>query len=120
MKKTTLVSIAAMGLLLLASSAHARGYWRGDIWIGPGPGWWGPPLYSSPYPYYYAPPPVVIQQQPDVYIRQEPQPQPPPQNYWYFCRNPQGYYPYVKQCPDGWQKVVPSPPPAPSREEDNE
>jgi hypothetical protein len=31
--------------------------------------------------------------------------------YWYYCQNPQGYYPYVKQCPNGWMKVVPSPPP---------
>ena len=31
----------------------------------------------------------------------------PEQSYWYFCQDPEGYYPYVKQCPKGWQKVVP-------------
>ena len=23
-------------------------------------------------------------------------------NYWHYWRNPEGYYPYVKNCPDGW------------------
>jgi hypothetical protein len=35
---------------------------------------------------------------------------------WYYCSNPQGYYPYIKNCPGGWLTVVPnvtppSPPP---------
>ena len=34
----------------------------------------------------------------------------PASNYWYYCSNPQGYYPYVKECPAGWQKVAPQPP----------
>ncbi len=56
------------------------------------------------YPYYYyAAPPVVIQQQPPVYVQAERQ----TSNYWYYCQNPQGYYPYVKECPGGWMKVVP-------------
>ena len=29
--------------------------------------------------------------------------------YWYYCSNPDGYYPYVKQCANGWQKVPPQP-----------
>jgi hypothetical protein len=33
------------------------------------------------------------------------------QYYWYYCRHPEGYYPYVKQCPEGWMKVVPNPTP---------
>lgn len=28
-------------------------------------------------------------------------------NYWHYCRNPEGYYPYVKKCLDGWMQVVP-------------
>ena len=32
-------------------------------------------------------------------------------DYWYYCQNPQGYYPYVNSCPGGWMKVVPQPPP---------
>jgi len=29
------------------------------------------------------------------------------QYYWYYCRNPQGYYPYVTSCPGGWVQVIP-------------
>ena len=25
--------------------------------------------------------------------------------YWYYCSNPAGYYPYVTQCNTGWQTV---------------
>jgi len=82
------------------------GYY-GGAWIGPGwgawgPGWWGP----SVYPYYVAPP-VVIEQQPQTYIQSAPAPE--KQTYWYYCQNPQGYYPYVKRCSMGWMKVVPPP-----------
>jgi len=30
-------------------------------------------------------------------------------SYWYFCRDPQGYYPYVKTCKADWQRVAPHP-----------
>ena len=30
--------------------------------------------------------------------------------WWYFCRKTSGYYPYVRECPDGWEKVSPTPP----------
>lgn len=76
---------------------HVRGprfYWHGSWVVGPGP--W--------YPYgYYAAPPVAIQQQPTVYV----QPEQPEENYWYYCQNPQGYYPYIRSCPGGWMKVLP-------------
>jgi hypothetical protein len=29
---------------------------------------------------------------------------------WYYCDNPQGYYPYVQQCPGGWNQVPARPP----------
>ncbi|MDP2882045.1 MAG: hypothetical protein Q8N89_10720 [Azonexus sp.] len=48
--------------------------------------------------------------QPQVYIEQAQEPAPGAgQQYWYFCKSAQGYYPYVKECPDGWQKVLPQP-----------
>ena len=33
--------------------------------------------------------------------------------YWYYCQDPQGYYPYIRNCPGGWLTVVPkvTPPP---------
>ncbi|UOA08129.1 hypothetical protein [Methylobacter sp. S3L5C] len=70
------------------------------------------PYYPNRYPYY--PPTVItIPVTPPVYIQQPP---PPPQQqqypagYWYYCNNPEGYYPYVKECPLGWQQVNPIPP----------
>ena len=116
MKRAIYIAVAAATLLLASSlPALAHGYVRGGIWIGPGwgPGWWGP-AYPYPYP-YYASPPVVVQQQPEVYV--EPQQQQEAPSYWYYCQKPQGYYPYVKQCPGGWMKVVPSPQ-APEEEEE--
>jgi len=77
------------------------GFWFGPGW-GWGPGWWG----SAGYPYpYYSYPPYVIQQQPSVYEMQTPQRD--EEYYWYFCPDSKNYYPYVKQCPNGWLKVVP-------------
>ena len=102
---------AAILIMLFAGTlpAYAGGHFRGSIWIGPG--WWGPPRYHYyydpyyPYPPYYAQPPVIIERQPEVYT--QPAPQRQEQSYWYFCTNPQGYYPYIKRCPGGWLKVVP-------------
>jgi hypothetical protein len=84
---------------------HGNSYSFGFA-IGPGwgPGWWGPPAYPY-YPYYsyYPAPPVVVEQQPQGYVQQNQ----PESDYWYYCQNPEGYYPYVKSCPGGWMKVVP-------------
>jgi len=46
----------------------------------------------------------VIQQQTPVYEMQTPQQE---EYYWYFCPDSKNYYPYVKQCPNGWLKVIP-------------
>lgn len=76
-------------------------------------GWEYP--YSYPYPYYN--PPVIVvppeqPAQPQPYMQQ--QPQQPTQQYWYFCRNPEGYYPYIRECPGGFLQVVPQTVPPPS------
>jgi hypothetical protein len=52
------------------------------------------PYYYDYAPGYYAPPAAIPQQQ----------------DYWYFCPSANAYYPYVQQCPEGWQAVVPVPP----------
>jgi len=136
MKKTTFIVLAAM-LAIFANSwfggleqvafadrggrgghgdfgGHGRhgggGHFEGGIWFGPGWGLWDPFFY----PYYAPQPPVIIQQQPEEYLLPEQQPE--ETSYWYYCRTPKGYYPYVKSCPGGWMKVVPSP--APPQEED--
>ena len=51
-----------------------------------------------------APPVVVVPQQPQTYVQRN---QRQESDYWYYCQNPQGYYPYIKSCPGGWMKVVP-------------
>ena len=124
MKKLICIALAALALTLAGSSPGLAfhgghgGHGGVGVWIGPGwgPGWWGPGWWGPYYPYYpyYEAPPAVIQQQPDTYIQQAPQAEEP--SYWYFCKDPKGYYPYVKKCPTGWQKVVPSPTPDEDKE----
>ena len=115
MRKVICIVLAAMALLLVSPLPGQAGgpHSHFSVWIGPGPGWWGPrpwwgpPAYwGSPYP-YYASPPVIVQEQAPMYI--QPAPQPEEQAYWYYCQEAKAYYPYVKQCPSAWMKVVPSP-----------
>ena len=66
--------------------------------VGWGPGWgWGPAWGGG----------TVIVTQPSQQLSL--QPPSPPTASWYFCDNPQGYYPYVQQCPGGWRAVAPTP-----------
>jgi hypothetical protein len=118
-------NIAAMLLSLMASGAaladpgHHGGYrGHGDhasigFYWGPG---WGWPWYYPP-PYYYPPAVVAVPSAPPVYIEQS-LPVPVPQAYapaaqdnsWYYCASSRTYYPYVRDCPEGWQRVAPQPP----------
>jgi hypothetical protein len=80
--------------------------------------YYAPRYYYPPEYYYPATPIVVAPASPPVYVEQGDQ-QAPAQsaqldpNYWYYCQNPQGYYPYVKECSASWQKVAPQPPSKP-------
>jgi hypothetical protein len=56
--------------------------------------------HLSPPPVYYTPAP------PPVYIEQ-----PQSSAYWYYCQAYSAYYPHVRVCPGGWQRVAPQPPP---------
>ena len=95
------------------------GYGHRGNYGGSGFGFYfGAPLYPYPtyryrYPYYFPPAIVTVPAPPPVYIQQTPPPvsQTNPAAYWYYCNNPEGYYPYIKECPNGWQKVEPMPPP---------
>jgi len=112
--------VAALLTGAVASNAvWAHGYYHGGhvgVVIGvPGPGYWRypDPYFYGPYPYPYAYPPVVVNPPPTTYIEQAPaQPQQQSSD-WYYCHKPEGYYPYVKQCPDGWERVAPQPPAQP-------
>lgn len=63
------------------------------------------PFYGYPSYYQRAVPSAQI-----VYVqREEIKPAQPQTIYWHYCRNPEGYYPYVKKCPEGWLQVAPQP-----------
>lgn len=99
----------ALALVAGADSALAHGpRGRVGVYIGAPVVWgpvWGPGWY--PPPYYY-PPRVIVTQPapPPVYVEQNP---PAQQAYWYYCASATAYYPYVKECPEEWQKVLPEP-----------
>lgn len=101
------------GLGLGLGLGYGLGYYGGYGYRGYGYGGYGGYGFGSPYGYGY-PPVMAMPAAPQVYIQQQ-QPQavqapPPPQaNYWHYCRNPEGYYPYVKKCPEGWLQVAPQP-----------
>jgi hypothetical protein len=119
MKKITLIFLAAMVVAMAFSSPSEAGHGGhggyhghgGHVGVGiyVGPGWyswpWAP--YYSYYPYYpyAASPPVVIREPAQEYVQPLPGRDDP--DYWYYCPDSKGYYPYVKKCPKGWLKVVP-------------
>jgi hypothetical protein len=91
-----------------------------------GPGF----IYGYPfYPYYYPPYYTSVYYpyvsgdlpQPTQYIEQEQAQAGGADIYdqgggasqlavWYYCDKPEGYYPYVRTCPSGWQQVPAQPP----------
>ena len=92
--------LIALALLALSPPASAR------VFVGVGIG--GPYYYGAPYyyyprpyydPYYYYPPPAVVYAPPAVVVQQA------PAAYWYYCPAARAYYPYVRECPTGWQAV---------------
>jgi len=88
---------------------------RGRFGFGLGFGYWDPwwgwdwgypyyyPYYYPPYPAYYPPPAGPAPQEPVEATGA------PPQQFWYYCDDPQGYYPYVTNCSGAWRQVVPPP-----------
>lgn len=91
-----------MALWRGGSWRHARhdgrvGWW----WIVAGT-WYFYPTRVATYPDPYQPPVVVV----------PPAPAPAPVQYWYYCSNPIGYYPYVPRCSVNWQQVPATVPPS--------
>lgn len=92
-----------IGIALAASDA-AAGYQQVDYWYGRGYVYpYGPPVYA-PAPVYVAPPIYVA---PPVYVAPQ---GPAPAQSWYYCDNPQGYYPNVPSCNTPWRQVPVTPP----------
>ena len=127
--KTLLKTIGISVLVLfgaLASGAamadrddHYGGHVRFGLSLGVplfGPGYYSP-YYGYPFPAYaypaYAYPPIVVRPSPPpVYIEQSPAAAAPApaQADWYYCAASRSYYPYVAECPAGWQRVPSQPP----------
>jgi hypothetical protein len=115
--KTFIALAIALAGITATSSAFAWRHGGPRVSIGFG---FGYPGYGYGYPYYYPPyyyppyypAPVVLQQPPAVYLEPSPQAAPPapsPSSYWYYCSESKAYYPYVKECSVGWQRVAPQP-----------
>ena len=104
--------LVAVSLTVLSIGAvwadHRHGHGRVGVGVYVGPSFfWG----GYPSPYYYPPyAPVVIERSPPVYIEQSPPPPVVQTNYWFYCAASRAYYPYVNECPGGWQRVLPQPP----------
>ncbi len=106
----------ASGSAMADRDGHHGGHVRFGLSLGVplfGPGYYSP-YYGYPYPAYaypYAYPPVVVQSSPPpVYIEQSPAQAAPAQADWYYCAASRSYYPYVSECPAGWQRVPSQPP----------
>jgi hypothetical protein len=104
MKRIAILALAAAAAL---ASGAALAHGRITFGIGIGVPIWGAPFYPYGYypPYYYEPRTVVVPAQPTRYIEQAS----PESGYWYYCADAKAYYPYVKDCPGGWQRVSPTP-----------
>lgn len=81
------------------SHAGRLGWW----WVVGGV-WYFYPAPVYPYPNPWEPPPVEYVTPPAGSVP------PPPTQYWYYCENAKGYYPYVPTCPGGWKQVPATPP----------
>ena len=77
---------------------HARHEGRYGWWWIVGGVWYFYPAPVYPYPDPYLPPGAVAPPVTGPGLGS-------PQQYWYYCANPAGYYPYVPQCGTAWQGV---------------
>lgn len=101
---------------------HSRGYGHGGgvgfgIALGIplfGLGYYSNPYYSYPAYAYpgpdYAYPGQAVAPSGGYAEQGYPQAAPAPQQDWYYCPNSNAYYPYVRECPGGWQRVPSQPP----------
>lgn len=90
----------------MADNRRHHHHHRGHSHLGIGLGFhFGSPFYYPP-PFYYPYPSMVVAPPPappPTYIEQPR----PAEGYWYYCHRPQGYYPQVQACAEGWEAVAP-------------
>lgn len=116
----------ASGAAMAQHRGHGYGYGHGHVHGGNvrfgislgfpvyGPRFYPAPYYAYPAPVYAYPPLVVGPASPPIYVEQGPaHAEAAPaqaQGHWYYCAASQAYYPYVGECPAGWQRVPAQPP----------
>jgi hypothetical protein len=127
-----LVLFGALASGTAMAQHHGHGFGGGHVrfgvslgfpLFGPGyyPGYYGYPYAYPAYPAYgypapaYAYPPVAMGPYASpAYVEQgAAQAAPAPsqaQGDWYYCAESRTYYPYVGECPAGWQRVPAQPP----------
>jgi hypothetical protein len=132
MRRTVLIAVLAAAWLGLATSVPALAHGgkrhppvRTGVSVGVVIGapvlwhyhvrpryYWPAPVYYYPAPVYYYPP-VTVAPAPQVYIERNDAPAAADAatGWWYYCPEAQAYYPYVRECAKGWQRVPPQPPP---------
>lgn len=106
MKRLVLVLVLAVASG--SALAHGRGGGRVTFGLHFGVPLGYPWYYYPPPAYYYPPAPVVVPPAPSVYVERG-DTVPEGTASWYFCRESNSYYPYVKQCPGGWERVPAQP-----------
>ena len=129
------ISLAGAGNSWADRGSYRGGHWGGHFgtWAGvgltalvlgaalyPQPVYGTVPYYTPyygpyPAPYYapYYPPVTYTEPAPTVYVNPPPPPQvaqAPASDDWYYCKASNGYYPYIRECPSGWQRVPPRQP----------
>jgi len=93
----------SVGVPLFATGYYYSPYYAYPAYV------YRPPVYVYPSADYrtYAPTEYVERS-----VVQVPQVQSlaPASGDWYYCAASSAYYPYVKECPSGWQRVPAQPP----------
>lgn len=96
-------------------------YWGAPGLWGPAWPWWGswPLAVGTVYSYSYNVAPLLGEPtaQTQLFVEQQAAapaaptaPATAPNGFWYYCTEPAGYFPYVKDCNEPWLKVIPAPP----------
>jgi len=127
----TLLLAATLATPAFAGGGHGGGG-HGGYYGGHGGGGWGwfagaailgsaAYLASNPYRYgygysypytYVAPAPIYVEPayvQPQIVDVQPQQVVTAPSSDWYYCRRSKAYYPYVRSCAAGWERVPTTP-----------
>jgi len=83
--------------------------WPG-VWGWPG-AWGWPSTFAGSAPVGFVSSSDFVTNDTGVWLPQDPAPvqaaPPAPSNFWFYCTDPAGYFPYVKNCNKQWMPVIP-------------